>query len=254
MISDIFFTILYQPLYNGLVFLISIVPFNDIGLAVVILTLLVKFLLFPLTHKTTKTQAHMKTIEPEMKKIKEENKEDKQEQSRKIMELYKKHGINPFSGCFLFLIQLPIIIALYWVFWKGLINGINAEQLYSFITIPSKISMNFLGILDVSEKSFLLAGIASVSQYFQMRLAIPPVKKEEKENKERTLGDDFKKSFSLQMRYGLPIFVFFIAYSISAIVALYWATSNLFSIAHEVFVKRKIKTITEESSSEETEK
>lgn len=238
MISDLFFTILYQPIYNSLVFLVAFMPFHDIGLAVVIVTLFVKFVLFPLTHKTTKTQASIKIIEPEINKIKEEYKDDKQEQSKKVMELYKQHGINPFSGCVLFLIQFPIIIALYWVFWKGLEGGINPEQLYGFVSIPQNISTSFLGIIDISDKSIFLAALAGISQYFQMKLSLPPTPKKEVGEKP-SFKDDFKKSFNLQMRYGLPVLVFFIAYTISAVIALYWLTANLFSISHELLVKRK---------------
>ncbi|MEX0934045.1 MAG: YidC/Oxa1 family membrane protein insertase [Candidatus Paceibacterota bacterium] len=239
MISNIFFTTLYQPIYNSLVFLVSFMPFYDIGLAVVLLTLVVKFILFPLAHKTTKTQASIKVFEPEVQRLKEEYKEDKQEQSRKIMELYKKHGVNPFSGCLLFLVQFPIIIALYWVFWKGLENGINTEQLYSFVIAPAKISTDFLGLIDISGRSFFLAALAGISQYFQIKLSMPSTLPK-KEGAPASFKEDFKRSFQLQMRYGLPVFVFFIAYTISAVIALYWLTSNLFSIVHELFVKRKV--------------
>ena len=253
MISDIFFTILYQPLYNGLVFLISVMPFGDVGVAIVLLTIVVKLILFPLTHKTTKTQARMRTIEPEMKEIKEKHKDDKQEQSRKIMELYKKHGINPFSGCLLFLIQLPIIIALYWVFWKGLVDGVKIEDLYSFVSSPLQISTDFLGVLDISGKSMLLALLAGVSQFYQLKLALPPLKKREESEGPPTMKDDFARSFNLQMRYGLPIFVVFISYTISAMVALYWVTSNVFSLVHELLVKRKALAIKKGDKDDEKE-
>lgn len=242
MISDLFFSILYQPLYNGLVFLSVAIPFGGVGLSVVLLTLGVKFLLFPLTHKSTKTQAYIKKLEPEIKKVKELYKDDKQQQSRKIIELYNKHGINPFSGCMLFIVQLPIIIALYWVFWKGLANGINEEQLYSFVTAPENFSMTFFGY-DIGGKSIILALLAGVTQFYQMKLAVPPIPKRDPTQGKPSLKDDFARSFNLQMRYGLPVFVVFISYTISAAIALYWVTSNLFSIGHELLVKRKANTL-----------
>lgn len=243
MISDFFFVTLYQPIYNALIFLVTVVPYADVGIAVVVLTLLVKVLLFPLTHKSTKAQAEIRRIQPEMEKIKETHKNDRQEQSRKMIELYQKHGINPFSGCLLFLVQFPIIIALYWVFWRGLEGGVvNAEQLYSFVTAPVEISMNFLGILDISGRSVLLALLAAISQYYQMKLAMPPLPPR-KEGELPSLKADFAKSFNLQMRYGLPIIVFFVAYTISAVIALYWFVSNIFTIGHELFVKRKAEEL-----------
>jgi len=243
MIASIFNTLFYQPLYNGLVFLISIVPLSDVGIAVVVLTLLVKVILFPFTHKSLKTQSRMRGIEPDIKKLKEQHKNDKQQQAKKVMELYKKHGVNPFSGCLLFIIQIPIIFALYWVFWKGLGNGLDESNLYSFVTIPDTINFKFLGLIDVAGKSFILAAIAGITQYFQMKLSMPKLGGGKPSQGKLSLKDEFAKSFSFQMRYGLPVFVFFISYSISAAVALYWATSNIFSIGHELFIRKKAKQI-----------
>jgi len=235
-----FNTFFYEPLYNGLVFLISIMPGADVGLAVIVLTLLVKIIILPLSHKSVASQAKMRSIEPEMKRVKERHK-DKQEQARQVMDLYKKHGVNPFSGCFLMLVQLPIIFALYWVFFKGLANNIDQNLLYSFITAPEQINMHFLGLVDMSKKNIILAALAGISQYFQMKLSMPPIPKDDGEKKKGDMSfkDEFAKNMNLQMRYMLPGIVFFVAYSISSAVALYWLVSNLFSIGHELVVKRK---------------
>jgi len=235
-----FNTFFYEPLYNGLVFLISIMPGADVGLAVIVLTLLVKIIILPLSHKSVASQAKMRSIEPEIKKTKEQHK-DKQEQARQVMDLYKKHGVNPFSGCFLMLVQLPIIFALYWVFFKGLANNIDQTILYSFITAPEQINMRFLGFVDMSQKNIILAALAGISQYFQMKLSMPPIPKDDGEKKKGDMSfkEEFAKNMNLQMRYMLPGIVFFVAYSISSAVALYWLVSNLFSIGHELVVKRK---------------
>lgn len=240
MISQIFHTVFYQPLYNALIFLISIIPTADVGIAVVILTLVVKTIILPLSHKSVTSQAKMRGIEPEIKKVKERHK-DKQEQARQTMELYKKHGVNPFSGCLLMLIQLPVIFALYWVFLKGLAH-IDTAPLYSFITMPDHINTHFLGLIDMSKKSLILAIFAGISQYFQMKFSMPPIPpKDEKQktNGEISFKDEFAKNMNVQMRYMLPGIVFFVAYSISSAVALYWLVSNLFSIGHELLVKKK---------------
>ena len=242
MIGNIFNTILYQPLLNGLIFLVSIVPYGDIGLAVIILTLLVKVILFPFAHKSIKTQRRMKEVEPEIKKIKEKYNKDKQEQARKVMELYQTHNLNPFSGCLFFIIQMPLIIALYWVFWKGLSNGVDAELLYSFIPVPESVNFNFLGFIDMTGKSYFLAALAGISQYFQLQLSLPPVPP--KNESTGSLKEEFTRNFTLQMKYMFPVFVFFISYTISAPVALYWAVSNIFMIAHELVVRRRAQEIT----------
>ena len=240
MISDIFNTLFYEPLYNGLIFLISVIPGADVGIAIVVLTIAVKFIILPLSHKSVKSQAKIRVIDPEVKEIKEKYSKDKQEQAKKVMELYKKHGVNPFTGCFLVLVQFPVILALYWVFFKGM-GGINTDILYSFIHAPSYVNTNFLGIVDVLGKSLVLAVLAGITQYFQMKLSLPPQTKSvsKKDPKDISFKDEFAKNMTTQMKYVLPIFIFFIAYTISAAVALYWTTNNLFSIAHELVVRRK---------------
>jgi len=224
-----------------LVFFISVAPWGDIGVAVIVLTLLVRGVLFPLSHKSTKSQVKMREIEPEIKALKEKHK-DKQEQSKKIMELYQKHGLNPFSGCLFVLVQMPVIIALYWVFFRGLSAGFDESALYSFVVAPETYNFYFLGFIDMLGKSFLLAGAAGISQYFQMALSVPKLEADVSRIGKGNLQEDLMKSFNLQMRYGLPVFVFVISYTISAAVALYWLTSNLFSVAHELYVRKKAKT------------
>lgn len=238
MISNFFGVAFYNPLYNGLVFLISVVPYADVGIAVILLTIFVKLILFPVSIKAIKTQLSMRKLEPELKKIKEKYKKDRQELARKTMALYKENGVNPFSSILLIFIQIPIIFALYWVFFKGGLPSINVDILYSFISEPSVVNMNFLGLLEVSEKSAILALFAGITQYFQIKLSLPPMKERPEKP---SLKDDLARSFNIQMRYVMPFIVFFISYAISAAIALYWTTSNLFSICQEIFVRRKIK-------------
>lgn len=238
--SGLFSTVFYKPLYNTLVLILAAVPGANVGVAIIILTVVVRTVLLPLSHKSVVSQAKMRSLAPHLEKLKEKHKDNKQEQARKTMELYKEHGINPFSGCLLVLIQLPVIFALYFVFFKGLPN-LNPEHLYSFVHVPSVVSMMFLGIL-LSKKSIILALLAAITQYYQIKLSIPPMAPAEKGAKP-SFKDDFARSFNVQMRYMLPVIVFGISYTISAAVALYWTTSNLFSIGHELYVKRKAEAI-----------
>lgn len=237
-----FDTFFYQPMYNALVFLVGVLPGESVGLAVIILTLAVKFILFPLAHKSTTTQARMRAIEPHIKKIKEKHKNDQQAQARATMELYKEHGVNPFSGCFLMLLQLPVIFALYFVFFKGL--KFDQNILYSFISLPDHMDMVFLGT-DLAGKSAVFALLAAITQYFQIKFSMPAISvpQEPIENTKPSFQDEFSRSMATQMRYVFPVLVFFISYSISSAVALYWIVSNLFSICHELFVKRKAEEL-----------
>ena len=237
--ASFFHTIIFEPLYNGLVFLIHITPFADVGIAVIIFTCIVKLLLFPLSKKAVKTQMAMKAIEPETEKIKNQFKNNREELARQTMALYKKHQVNPFSSFAVILIQIPIILGLYYVFFKGGLPTINTDWLYSFVAAPDKVNMLFFGLLDISKKSIFLALLAGVSQFFQAKLAMPPIKP-------RCAEPDFKadlaRSMGLQMRYIFPIVVVFIAYSISGAIALYWTTSNIFAIGQELIIRRQLKT------------
>jgi YidC/Oxa1 family membrane protein insertase len=235
MIHTIWNAILYQPLINALAFLVSIIPGGDVGLAVILLTILVKLILFPLSQKSIESQAEMNILAPEINKIKESG-ASKEEQARLTFELYKKHKTNPFSGCLLVLVQLPIIFALYYVFSTGI--KFDGGLLYSFVHIPEHINMVFLGFLDISQKSLVLAVLAGVSQYLQARYMPQPIPSKTS-GSTANFSDSFAKSMNTQMKYVFPFLIAFIAYSISGAVALYWITSNLFMVAQQIYVKRE---------------
>jgi YidC/Oxa1 family membrane protein insertase len=127
MFSYLYNAVFYKPLYNGLIYLFNLIPFADAGIVVIIFTIIVKIILFPLSIKATKSQMEMKSIEPQLKEIKEKYKDNKEELSKKTIELYKEKEINPFSGFFVLLIQLPIIIALYSVFLRSGLPNIKTD-------------------------------------------------------------------------------------------------------------------------------
>ncbi len=236
--SFLFNEIFYRPLLNALAFLTDVLPSNDLGLAVIILTIAVRLAIFPLTHRSIKTQNKMKEIEPEIKKIKNDFK-DREEQARRTMELYKAHGINPFSGFLLLFFQLPILIALYLVFRASV--QIDPSYLYGFISVPSHTNSLFLGLVDLGQGSVVLAALAALSQFAQIKLAqIPQAAQKQAHTKD---APDFGKMLGWQMTYFMPIFIFFIATRFPSAVALYWTTLNLFAIVHEWAVRRKAKNI-----------
>lgn len=235
MLSNIWDTVLYKPLLNALAFLVSIVPGGDVGVAVIILTLFVKTILFPLSQRSIESQTKMNSLAPELKKIKDSG-ASKEEQAKRTFELYKNHKTNPFSGCLLVLIQIPIIFALYYVFLKGI--NIENGLLYSFVQAPEKINMVFLGVLDISQKSLILAILAGVSQYFQAYLMPKPALPEKSTG---SFQENFSKSMHTQMKYIFPFVVAFIAYSVSGAVALYWITSNIFAIGQQIYANKKKK-------------
>ncbi|MDP2676886.1 MAG: YidC/Oxa1 family membrane protein insertase [bacterium] len=232
-ILSLFHTIFSQPLFNALVFLTGQMPFHDLGLAIIILTILVRFIIFPFTHRSIVTQIQMRKIEPEIKKIRETHKNNQQEIAQKTMALYKAHGVSPFSGCLMLLIQFPVLIALYTVF----INSIpdSAHTLYSFVILPEMINVHFLSLVNLTKASFVIAFLAGLSQFIQMRLAIPP----STEKKTTNASEDITKRFMKQAQYIFPVFIIVISLRFPAALALYWTTSNIFAILHEGVVRKR---------------
>ncbi len=220
----------------------DVIPWVDAGVIVVLFTAIIKLILFPLSKKAVNTQIQMKAVEPELAEIKEKYKNDKQELARKTMDLYKEKGIRPFTSVLLVFIQLPIIFALYRVFWHSGLPTVNTDILYSFVHVPESINMMFLGLINISLKSKILAVLVGLSAYLQARIVTPkPVPKKDTNPNDNSFKHDFARSMSIQMRYVFPIIAVFISYGISAAISLYWITSNIFTIGQELFLKRKLK-------------
>ncbi len=241
MFSSLWHNFFFDPVYNSLIFFINTIPGGDVGVAIVLTTVLVKFILLPLSLKAARTQLAMREIEPEMKEIKEKFAEKREEQARRMMDLYKKAGVNPFSSILLLFGQIPIIIALYLSVYRGggvPLPEINTVLLYSFIPSPETINMIFLGMIDIAAKSFPLAAIAGFTQYIHTNLSLPKHAPKDPDA-EPNFKDDFARSMQLQMRYVMPLLIFVVAYTISAAVALYFAVSNTIAIGQEYLVRHK---------------
>ncbi len=236
--ADIFYILLYKPLFNILITLYNIVPFADLGIAVILLTIFIKLILYPLGIKAAKSQKEMETIQPEIKKIQEKYKDKKEEQAKKIMELYKERGVNPFAGMVPLFIQLPILISLFQIFRRG-INSEEMKHLYEFISAPEVINYNFLGLIDLSEANIFFALLAGAGQYIQMKMTIP-------QNKDK---NDTAKAIQSQMIYFLPGFTFIILLSLPSVVGLYWIITIIFSIFQQYMVKRNKNDGTAKSNS-----
>lgn len=232
-----FTAIIYRPFYNGLVFLIGLLPTHDVGVAVVLLTIIVRFILFPLSRRAVQAQLAMKKIAPEIEALKKKYKDNAPEQSKAIFALYKERGVHPFAGFALILIQLPILLGLYWVFSRGGLPTINPSLLYSFVHMPSTVNMQFLGLINMSARNIPLAVTAALSQFVYTRLSMGP--SEKTSPVEASLSGDMAKSFEVQARYILPAIVGVIGFSLASAAPLYWTTSNTFMILQEYFSGRR---------------
>jgi YidC/Oxa1 family membrane protein insertase len=231
-------TVLYQPLYNILIFLTNIIPTGDVGVAIIVLTLLVKLVLYPFTKKSIESQAALARMQPELDRIKKEY-PNKEEQAKKTMELYKEQNSSPFSGCLVMLVQLPIILALYYVFYHGF-SGDNSALLYSFVKAPAHLNTLFLGFLDITKPHIVLAVLAGISQFIQMKISFSGQPKTPAGSGTQA---DIMKSMQTQMQYVLPIMITFIGLRISGGVALYWITSNIVGAFQEYRIRANIKKV-----------
>lgn len=240
MFSYIWHTFFFDPIYNSLVFFIDIMPGGDVGLAIIATVVLVKLILLPVSIKAVQTQKAMRDIDPKLKAIKEEYKDNREEQAKAMMAIYKKAKINPFASLFVVLLQIPIIIALYYSVYSGggvALPNINVELLYSFIKAPVDLTMNFLGVVDITGKSIVLALLAGITQYIQVRLVMPKLP-ERLPDAKPSMKDEMMRNMHVQMRFVMPVLIAVIAYTISAAIALYFLVSNVVTIAQEIYVRK----------------
>jgi YidC/Oxa1 family membrane protein insertase len=224
----------------------DLLPGVDVGVAVIIFTIIVRLILYPLSKKALLTQARMKDIEPEVNKIKLQHSQDKQVQALKVMELYKSKGVQPFASVLLILIQLPILFALISIFYK-IIPEIHPEYLYSFISLP-RVNATLLG-LDITHKNLILALITAIIQFFQMHfsLATKQMKDQAKNGDPNSMSTQISKSMNTQMKFLLPIIAFASVYWLipakfpqaASIIAIYWSVSSLFTLAQELYIRKK---------------
>ncbi|MGB4076522.1 MAG: YidC/Oxa1 family membrane protein insertase [Minisyncoccia bacterium] len=238
--GDLFHTLVYLPIYNVLVFFVNVVPGGDLGLAVVGATLVVKFVLLPLSLSAAKTQREMKIIQPEMKALQEKYKDDKEAQARAMLALYKEHGVKPFSSILMLFIQLPVMFGLFFVAQHAA-QTIQAEHLYSFVAMPSTISPLFLGIFSVASSSVILALLTAATQFAYAWYAVP-IPEKTSSTGEASMGEEFGRSMALSMRTIFPLLIGVFAYT-SGALALYITTGNIFMLAQEFFTRLQGKSL-----------
>lgn len=222
--------ILYQPLFNALILLYEYLPGRDFGTAVVVLTFLIRLILYPSMAQSLKSQRVLSGLQPKIQEIQKKYKQDLSRQSRAIIELYRKEKISPLSGIFPLLIQLPILIALYRLFWKG-VGAKEMSYLYSFIPNPGKIDPTFLNFLNLAQPSMVLAILAGVFQYLQSKGMIIGQPASQKSLEKG--GTRFSDMLQKQMLYFFPVFTVFILWNLPSALGLYWLTTTIFSIVQQ---------------------
>jgi YidC/Oxa1 family membrane protein insertase len=236
MFSSFFHHVLYVPIYNLLIFLVDIVPGGDVGIAIILATVIVKLILMPLSLRAAHTQRKMRVIQPQLRALQEKHKEDKMKLAEESFALYREHNIRPFSSILGAFIQIPFVIALYLVFKRGVIFHIDPTLVYSFVAIPTMVSPLFLGIFSMSGKSLILALLSAVAQFIYAWIAVPVP--EVDKNAKPTTSEDFARMMAIQARFMLPLIIGVASYATSAAVALYFITSSIVGLVQEFIVRR----------------
>ena len=239
-ISFLYTEVLFRPLLNLLIGITNVLPGHQIGWAIVVVTLIVRFILLPLSiqqaRKSSANQAKMSDLQKDLKKIQKDPNEYKNRQAEETMKLYRERGVNPASGCLPLLIQLPILIALYRVFLTGLTPE-TFPALYSFVAEPTTIASVFFGI-PLSEPSLRLGVLAGIGQFIQMKYLSPAPPAAPSANEDAAA---MTAAMQKNMAYIFPVMTVFIALQLPAALALYWLISTIFGIGQQLFLRRYLK-------------
>lgn len=236
-----FHTILYQPLFNLLIWLYDVIPGHDLGFAIIAISLLIRLVLWPLSQSSIKSQKSLQDLQPKLDALKIQYKDDKEGLAKAMMALYKTEKVNPMSSCLPLIIQLPILWALYRVLRDGM-NMDSLVNLYSFVARPESLNLNFLGFINLAEPQIVMAVIAGILQFVQtkMLMAKRPPKALRKEPGAR--DEDMMAQMNKSMLYFMPVMTVVIGASLPGGLTLYWIIMNLFAILQQVLAFRKKKT------------
>lgn len=223
-----FHTLVYQPIYNTMILFYDIIPWKDFGIAIILTTIILKLLLYPLSQKQIDTQKKMQVLQPKLKEVQQKHKNDKEAQARATMALYREHKINPAAGCLPLIIQIVFLIAIYRVIIEiaQADFSVVATDLYAFIENPGTVRHLFLNFIDLAKPNIPLAAISALALYYQSKMMMPA----EDPAKPDTGEPDFTAIMTKQMLYIGPILTLVIGASLPSGLALYWLTATLITI------------------------
>lgn len=235
--KSIFKTILLKPIYNLLMAIVWLVPGQNLGVSIIILTLIIRLALYPTSAQSISAQKKMKDLQPELDKIKLKYKDNKEEEAKATMALYQRYKINPLSSCLPMLLQFPILIILYYALRISLDTS-RFDLLYSFTPRPEIINPIFLGI-NLAEPSIYLAVISGIFQFIQSKMMMPKQKASDKKDDKKGSQSMMQNILSNQMTYFFPILTIYIGTTIPAALTLYWLVTIIFSIVQQYLITKK---------------
>lgn len=279
-----FETIIVKPIFNALMLLYSIIPGGDFGVAIIIFTIFIRFLLYPLVKKQLHQTKIMRKMQPELVGIKKLAAGDKQKEAAMQMELYKRHGVNPFQSILVLIIQLPIFIGLYQVIQVMSLHRDEVVKLayepvqhipaiQKIIENPDNFNHTMLGFIDLTKTAFsngsidialiILALLAAVTQYIISKQLMPTNGKQSKKFREilkeaaagkQSDASEMSTAMMGNMTKIMPFFMFFIMINLPGALALYYTASNLVAAAQQGYLLRKDTEEMEDIAEEVIEK
>jgi YidC/Oxa1 family membrane protein insertase len=234
-IAYLFTIVFYQPLLNALILLYMYFPGRDFGVAIVVLTVLIRLLLYPLLAESIRVQRVTSQLQPQIKEIQEKYKHDKEQQAVLQMKLLKDNNVNVFNGFFVTLVQLPILIALYQVFIHGL-QASASGQLYAFVANPGVVNPMFLHLIDLSKPSPLMVLAAGALQFFQSKMFYP----QQKNSGASPESGQMQATMQRQFLYLLPVMTIVIFWNFPAALSLYWVVTSICAIIQQKIIFKKL--------------
>jgi len=237
--SFLFKTIFYQPILNLLIFFYNIIPGHDLGLAIIVLTIIIKLVLLPLSKMSIKSQKALTEIQPKIDEIKKKYANNKEELAKATMQLNKENKVNPFSSCLPLIIQLPFLFAVFQVFRDFGKNGEILKYVYSFVSKPENISdFGLFGLLNLTKPNAILAVAAGVAQFLQAKMMStqrPAIKTPGAQD------ENITAIMNKQMLYMMPLLTVFIGLSLPSGLSLYWFISTALTLLQQMYIFRKKK-------------
>ena len=233
MLVQIYNAILYQPLFNLLIFFYNLVPAHDLGLAIILLTIFIKAILWPFFAQSMRAQKVMQNLQPKLDELKAKYKGNQEKLGPAIMELYKTEKVNPLSSCFPMLIQMPFLIAVYQDFSKGIASN-SLNLVYSFLANPGYLNTMALGFLDLSRPSHALAILAGLAQFWQSRQLMARNKNVQASTNNKA------NAINQQMMYIFPVITVVIGWGLPSGLTFYWLLFTLLGVLQQHFVFKKM--------------
>lgn len=275
--------IIVKPIFNALMFLYSVIPGGDFGIAIILFTIFIRILIYPLVRKQLHQTKLMRKLQPELAKVKKEAKGNRQLEATMQMELYKRYGVSPFQSIFILLVQLPIFIGLYHVIQIIVLHREDVakyayapleqlEPIRKLIENPDNFNHTMLGFIDLTKTAFsngfdivlvALALISAVTQYIMSKQTLPTSNKPPKRFRDimreaaegkQSDASEMSTAMMTNMVKIMPIMMFFIMLNLPGALALYYTVSNLVATAQQHYLLNKDTEEMEEIAEEVIDK